>query len=132
MKRQVVFGSFGSVFVITSCIFISTLRAAGENEDKAISALVEAAQAALETTDAAHQAGQASVEDVYQWSQRLMKAELKAGAGEAAIKDHLARMKNLYDKTDALYQTGSQGGSARNFRSCKYYLLEAEAMKAPE
>ncbi len=75
---------------------------------------------------------QAGVEDIYLWSRRLMEAEEQDGAGNAAVADHVERMRNLHKKVAALRQTGTKGGSERDFYATAYYLVEAESLQKPE
>lgn len=91
--------------------------------------MVETAKNALRSTMAAQLAGRATIEDIYQWSRRLMDAELVAGTATASA-DHLERMDTLHKKVEALYKTASKGGSEDKYHASKFYLLEAQAMAA--
>jgi hypothetical protein len=88
-------------------------------------ALVEAADMALKATIAEHEAGKATIEDVYQWSQRLMTAERRAGKVDASSA-HVQRMRQLHEKQTVLFKTGSVAGSQRKVFASKYYLVEAQ------
>ena len=89
--------------------------------------MVETAKSALRSTMAAQLAGRATIEDIYQWSRRLMNAEQLAGIASASA-DHLERMDTLHKKVEALYKTASKGGSEDKYYASKFYLLEAQAM----
>jgi hypothetical protein len=110
---------------------VSQSRAEKEQERKPRSKLAEAAAAALIATQAQKEFQQATVDDVYQWSRRLMEAEQQDSEGEAAIKRHLIRMRRLYEKTEALFKKGARGGAANHFHATKYYFLEAESLLNP-
>jgi hypothetical protein len=58
-----------------------------------------------------------------------MEAEQKDGAGDAAIDRHIERMRNLQKKVEALFKTGTRGGSAKAHHATVFYLLEAESLK---
>lgn len=89
--------------------------------------LVEAAQAALERTQAAYETGHAGVEDVYRWPRRLMNAELKADpAHPSAIEDHAERMHKLNERVAALAKVGSAGGDPQSLYATEYYVAKAE------
>jgi hypothetical protein len=114
--------------LIAAAIFWMGLQLGAEQSLKLenAAAMVEAAKGALRSTMAAHEAGRATIEDIYQWSRRLMAAEQlagKAGAGAA----HFERMGTLHEKAAALYKKGAKGGSEEKFYASKFYLLEAQA-----
>src|SRR5262245_2034466 len=119
-----------AVVVIVSLVAVVALltgfqvNADQSGKDQNANEMVEAAKNALKATMAANEAGRATIEDIYQWSRRLMAAEQRAGKANAAA-DHLERMDQLHQKTAALYRTGSRGGSEEKFYGSKFYLLEA-------
>jgi hypothetical protein len=89
--------------------------------------LVQAAEGALRATQAEYQSGQASAEDVYTWSRRLMEEELKHGTNQNAARDHVTRMRHLAEQAEALFKQGARGGSERKFQATLYYHLKAQA-----
>jgi hypothetical protein len=97
-------------------------RTAGNGDE-----MVDAAKDALVFTTAANEAGRATIEDVYQWSLRLMNAEKSAGMAGAAA-NQLKRMDNLHQRADLLYQAKAKGSSVFKVSASKFYLLEAQAM----
>jgi hypothetical protein len=109
----------------------SRLRAEADKPGRPKSNLAQAADAALKATEAQYAFQQASVEDVYLWSRRLMEAEMQEGAGNKAIADHVARMQNLHAKVAALFKAGVVGGSEDRFYATAYYLEEAKLMQKP-
>jgi hypothetical protein len=99
----------------------------GGKPDDAAAEMVAAAENALRATMAANEAGRATIEDIYQWSLRLMNAEKGAGKADAAA-DHLKRMDNLHQKADLLYQAKAKGSSVNKVYATQFYFLEAKAM----
>jgi hypothetical protein len=91
--------------------------------------LVEAAKSTLQATIAANTAGRATIEEVYQWSRRLMEAEQAAGNAKARA-GHLQRMEHLYQSADGLYQAKAKGATVNKALASKFYFLEAQAMNA--
>jgi hypothetical protein len=90
--------------------------------------MVKAAEGALRGTMAQYEFQQSSVEQVYQWSKRLMKAEIANGKNKSkAALDHVQRMRNVYQKAEALFKNGVKGGSEDKFHATHYYFLEAQA-----
>ena len=111
---------------LIACISLLLIsRSNADEEAKPDLSLVEAADLAWKSTKAEFAAGQRDVEELYQWSRRLMDAELAAGE-TGARKDHLSRMRDLYHQMDARYNAGAELGSERRVAATKYYLLEAE------
>jgi hypothetical protein len=45
-----------------------------------------------------------------------------------ASREHLARMKNLHAKVDALARQGAQGGEADKLHAAAFYVAEAELL----
>src|SRR4051794_34957665 len=69
--------------------------------------MVAAAEGALKATIDSQDAGAgATIEDVYQWSRRLMSAEQREGK-KGARASHLERMRTLHDKTTARFNAGA-------------------------
>jgi hypothetical protein len=95
--------------------------------------LLEAAQSAYEIHKLLYQRGaDATEEDVYVWSKRLMMAErdLNPAAGEAAkaVQAHLERMDQLEAITKARREAARATGG--DVAAAKYYRTEAELMRA--
>jgi hypothetical protein len=92
--------------------------------------LAEAAEGAYKATAASYEAGRYTVEDMYRWSKRLMKAQQADGKHPNAKAEHLARMAQLHQKVSALYATGSHGGDEPSYYATMFYALEAGADKS--
>jgi hypothetical protein len=91
--------------------------------------LAEAAEGAYKNTATSYEAGRYTVEDVYRWSKRLMKAQQADGKHPNAKAEHLARMTQLHEKVSALYFTASKGGDGASYYATMFYALEADADK---
>lgn len=124
--RPTVVVVIGGLVVTTALLTGFQVNADQNRKSENTAEMVEAAKNALRATMAAHTAGKATVEDIYQWSRRLMTAEQLAGKAGAST-DHLERMDTLHKKTEALYKTAAKGGSEEKFYASKFYLLEAQA-----
>jgi hypothetical protein len=108
-------------------VCLSRLQADDPAENEDVPEIVNAAQEAFKSAQAEHGFQQANVEDLYQWSRRLMEAEQASGKNKKAVLDHVTRMRDLHARTEALFKTGAKGGSAFRYHATRYYLLEAEA-----
>jgi Skp family chaperone for outer membrane proteins len=119
----------GSALVLLAMACFSQGDEPQANQD--IPEIVKEAEFALRSTDAAYNAGQATVEDMYRWSRRLMEAELANGSNKKAALDHVSRMRDLNTKVEALFKIGAKGGAENHLHATRYYLLEAqtEALK---
>jgi hypothetical protein len=91
--------------------------------------LAEAAEGAYQNTAASYEAGRHTVEDMYRWSKRLMKAQQADGKHPNAKAEYLARMAQLHKKVNALYFTASKGGDGASYYATMFYVLEAGADK---
>jgi hypothetical protein len=113
--------------VLLGMVSLSQLQAEDDPQtNQNVPETVDAAKSAFETIAADYALGQASVEDMYQWSRRLMEAELAGGTNKKAVLDHVARMRTLFEKVAGLHKIQVKGGSAREFQSTRYYLLAAQ------
>jgi len=92
--------------------------------DKVNKKMVDAAKETLKATQAIHNVGQASVEDVYRWSQRVVEAE---HFSKQSVQDHVALMRELHARAAAQNKIGAIGGEEQVLLATKYYLAEAEA-----
>jgi hypothetical protein len=119
-----------SMLVGAALVISSHVYADSGNRPRRDSELADAARETYKCTDAEYQAGNATVEDLYRWSLRLMRAEQKDGVATAAA-DHAARMKALHDKIAALHAVGAIGASSKDFNATKFYHLEAESIAKP-
>jgi hypothetical protein len=119
------------VGLIATAVFWTGLQLGAEQAPKPDNSaeLVQAAKDTLTATMAASLAGRATIEDVYQWSRRLMAAEQLAGKASASA-DHLQRMDNLHQQAEALYQAKAKGSSVNKAHASRFYFLEAQAMNA--
>ena len=121
-----------SAVFLSICVGWFCVSLSQADEDKAAqpkSKLVLTAEAALEATQAQFQFQQATVEDVYIWSRRLLEAERANGAGQSALTSHVARMANLRKKVAALRMAGAPGGSPDKYFATTFYLLEAKQLE---
>jgi hypothetical protein len=120
-----------AVAVCCGWLCLSPSRAQDSGAEDAKSKLVEAAKQTYMSIAAEYQFGQASVEDMYQWSRRLMEAEINSGDGRRlkAQTDHIDRMNELHKKVAALRANGVKGGSTPDYYATMYYLLEAESLR---
>ena len=96
----------------------------------AAEAMLQAARRTSNSTEAAIDAGTRPFSDLYVWSRRWLEAERAAADdndGElAALKDHSARMTQLYRKVKALHVSGTRGGEAEFFHGAQFQVAEAE------
>ena len=123
-NRRFITVGVGLVTVLT-ILSVSHLRAGKEDATQQSSPLAAAAFEAYKCTDAEFNLGQATVEDVYQWSHRLMQAE-QADGKATALADHAARMRALRDKTEKIFKASIAGVSAFKYHATQYYALDAE------
>ena len=83
-----------------ACFFLLWLSRSTAQEDRApnrISKVVDSAKLALDAYETMYQVGQATAEDVYRWSLRLMEAELLANStNDAPAQNHRDRMLKLH------------------------------------
>jgi hypothetical protein len=88
--------------------------------------LVEAAKQAYFATVIDHNEDFATLDDVYRWSRRWMKAELKANPNNKKPRiDHRERMQNYHDRIVALHKAGAKGGETSKRNASAYYVAEA-------
>jgi hypothetical protein len=130
--NRVILLSCFSLLVAASWLYVTQSRA---DQSKVVrhspnQKLVEAAQAALIATEADYNVNNATLEEIYQWSKRLMDAELQNRGGDAAVSRHFDRMAEKQKRVSALFQAGVRGGSAKEEAAARYYLEEAAAMVA--
>jgi hypothetical protein len=117
-----------TALALCACLAAAALpSAAAPGAPPAAGARVAAARAALDATTARFAAGQATAEDCYLWSTRLMTSEREAGAATAA-QDHLGRMAKLETEVKAQFSAGLVANSA--VLGAAYYRVEAEAWAA--
>lgn len=92
--------------------------------------MVDEALAAFEANQAAYDAETVTMDRLYDWSLRWMRAAQIAAVNDeqntAAIQSHLNRMQNLQKKIAALYNLGTRGGEAKEMRAANFYVAEAE------
>lgn len=93
-------------------------------------AMLVAAARGYESTLAAYQAGNATLETVIAWSNRWLAADLEFARSReeqlAAARAHFRRIRDIHQKIAALYRTGSRGGEAPAMATADYYLADAE------
>jgi hypothetical protein len=130
--NRVILLSCISLVVGGSWLYVTHLRA---DETEGLNStpnqtLVGFAKEALVATEAAYFVNQASLEEIYEWSKRLMDAELLNGVGDDAVSAHLERMREKHRRAEALFQAGARGVSPKDYAAARYYLMEAESMMA--
>ena len=123
-NRLFITSGIGLVSVLT-LLGVSHLRAEKGDANQQPSPLAAAAFEAYKCTNAEFNLGQATVEDVYQWSHRLMRAE-QADGKATALADHAERMRGLRDKMEKIFKASIPGVSAFKYHATQYYALEAE------
>jgi hypothetical protein len=127
VSSRLFWASTGVLFIVFTCAFVAQLQADAADDPTQNEELVEAATAAYQCTQAEYNVNRATVEDVYQWSRRIMKAENSRDAAAA----HVGRMRELHERVSALHQAGAAGGSAQDYESTRFYLLEARSHLTP-
>jgi hypothetical protein len=123
-KRLVVAGGAGLVSVLTLLSLSHLLADKGAATPKT-SPLAEAALETYKCASAEYLTGKTTVEDLYQWSRRLMECEVADGKA-TALADHAARMRQLHDKMDKLFKLGLPPATSFKYNATKFYVLEAE------
>jgi hypothetical protein len=97
---------------------------------KQAQAMLDAAKAAFQTTQADYDAGTAVFPELYAWSRRWLHAELNLAKDRAAevavLQDHWKRMKRFYFRVRALNKTGARGGETQKLHAAEFYVAEAE------
>ncbi len=104
---------------------------AGTPEGKLALARVDAAHHAYDAVRARWKSGQARLDDVYAWSVRWLDASLDQTAWQdtnQALKDHLARMRELETAVDAQYRHGI--ATSADVAFVTYYRTDAELRAA--
>lgn len=107
------------LFVAVAQLWAEERAAAGKNAE-----LIAAARAAYEATDDDFRNFRCVVDEVYDWSKRLMDAEGGANSNAAAV--HAERMRSLHAFVKHLQEKQPQGVN-RTLLATRYYVLEAEA-----
>ncbi|HEY2894527.1 MAG TPA: M56 family metallopeptidase, partial [Pirellulales bacterium] len=106
----------------------------GKEVTDASQKMVEQAERAFEASQAAYEAETTTLEAIYDWSLRWMRAVQNAAQTPkekaVAASAHLERMQQLQKKIHLLYVSGSRGGEAKAEAAANYYVAEAERMVA--
>jgi hypothetical protein len=83
----------------------------------------ESARQAYQAFDTMYAVGQATPEDVYRWSRRLMGAETEADpANKQPAEDPRNRMRTLQRRISALNGAGAEGGEECHLAAANYYV----------
>ena len=118
----------GGVLLLAVTLICSSFAAVDSGGPQPIDkAMLEAAQAGLKATQAVFAVGNASIEDVYRWSMRVMEAQHRS---PQARKDHAARMLELNKKMKAMAQGGALI-STEEMSAVDYFLAEAIVLDRP-
>ena len=92
--------------------------------------MVDEANAAFEPNHAAYEAETVTMDRLYDWSLRWMRAAQAASVDDqqkmVAIQAHLDRMRALQKRIALLYKAGMRGGEAKEMRAANFYVSEAE------
>jgi beta-lactamase regulating signal transducer with metallopeptidase domain len=92
--------------------------------------MVNEALAAFRANLAAYDSGNATMDSVYDWSLRYMRAAQFAAPNDkvnaVVIREHLVRMLDLQKKISALFKVGARGGDEAQMRAANFYVAEAE------
>jgi hypothetical protein len=118
--------SYAGCLIGMGVLVVASGRAQNAEQPAAASKLAQSAKAALEAATTMYAVGQADAEDVYRWSRRLVDAELQAGAGRKAALQHVARMRQLNVRVEALHRAGVEGGEELRLHATAYYVEEAQ------
>jgi hypothetical protein len=101
-----------------------------------LDAMVDAARSTWDAMTAEYDVGtpRVSIDELYAWSSRWRAAEVRATQSKRevarAYENHLARMRGLHAKVEALFKAQAKGGEASKLQAAKYYLAEAELLLA--
>lgn len=97
---------------------------------KKVERMASEARAAYKANLAAFEAETVTMDSVYDWSLRWMRAEQFPAPNDklnvAAIRAHLVRMLDLQRKIAALYKLNTRGGEEKELRAVNFYVAEAE------
>lgn len=108
--------------------------AAKDAVDEAAQKMVKQAERAFEASLAAYEAETTTVEALYGWSLRWMRAvQIAAQTPKekvAAAHAHLDRMRDAQKRIHLLFVSGSRGGEAKDEAAANYYVAEAERLVA--
>lgn len=123
VKTLLVLGAASAILFAYASITIAEPEKAAEPQTE----LEKAAKQAYLATVVAFENDVATLDDIYRWSRRLMKVEIRANRDrKKAILDHVSRMRPLNERAIALFQAGARGGSAENVYATTYYVEEAK------
>jgi hypothetical protein len=100
-----------------------------------LDAMVDSSRTAYQALVAEYEAGTVLLPEVlYVWSSRWRAAEVRATQSKQevarAYENHLARMRSLHDKVEAMHKAQAKGGEASKYEAAKYYVAEAELLLA--
>jgi hypothetical protein len=111
-----------------------TIIMPNEARDKAAKKMVEEARKAYEANLQAYEAGNVTLEGVYNWSSRWMGAAKGDNFDRvkemAAVDAHLERMRKLRERVKALHDAAVGGGETDKLAAVDFFIAEAERMKA--
>lgn len=125
MRRgQFVVAAILALVSYSAWFYLSPTKAQQGGPYKAKS-IVVAADGAYQAANDRFFANKATVEDVYLWSQRLMKAQEADGKHPNAKADHLSRMENLQELITERYKSGVPGIDKFELSATSFYVLEA-------
>jgi hypothetical protein len=128
--RMGAIGVVAALFVVASLCRKEVSAGDADGLDAHARLVVDAAKGAFDAEITHYQTGKGSVEAIYRWSRRLMKAEVEAAKEEPlqrkAIQQHTARMLDLHRRVDALHTAGAAGGEEAVHHASVYYLAAAK------
>jgi hypothetical protein len=118
------------VAVTLAAVVAEMCAAADRQADSAVPAkrMIETAAHAYKATLTNYDAGNATLESVFNWSDRWMTAAasvtVSQAAHEAAAKSHIARMQKLQNRVKAATDSGSRGNA--DMAAADYYVAQAQ------
>jgi len=129
--------TFGLLAGVLLCAWVTWAAPDQESDQRYVSKeqqeMIDAAGNASEASAALYEvgAGGVTLEGVYIWSRRWADAQaLDAPKGEQvkAYMAHRDRMKLLFAKVKAKFDTGVAGGTKDRYEAARYYLAEANSL----
>ncbi len=130
IRRLTVLASL-ALAVVTVFLVNAGMRAqqAEPQATTAAARMIDSARSALEAARTMYEVGKVPADEIYQWSRRLMEAEIKADpANRDAVAAHVQRMRDLLVRVKSLFDAGSAGGEQLTLDAVTYYVAEAESL----
>jgi hypothetical protein len=129
LRKSIAGAAIWCVALSAALVFRSVLAADEPQTDEGALALAKAARSAFDATYSQYETDNATAEDVYRWSRRLMETELQGDRKGTAIADHLARMRGLQELVAVRHKKGVSGGENATYHAATYFLTEARLLQ---